>query len=70
MSLLSLSTLIPPIGSSLGEVLLMKSDVEIHMSKYSYKGDILYDGRDKVTFYDYNFKKVLNLDKNKIIGEY
>ncbi len=70
LSILSLSTLITPIGSALGETLLMKNDVAIHMSKYSYRGDILYDGRDTVTFYDYTFKKVLNLDKNKIIGEY
>jgi len=70
LSIISLSTLITPIGSTLGEALLMKSGVEIHMIKYSYSGDILYDGRDKITFYDYNFKKVLHLDKNQIIGEY
>ncbi len=63
-------TLIAPIGSSLGKALLMKSDVEIHMSKYSYRGDILYDGRNKITFSDYSFKKVLHLDKNQIVGEY
>lgn len=70
LSIISLSTLIPPVGSSLGEMLLMKTDVKINMQKYSYRGDLLYDGRTKVTFYDYNFKKVLNLDKNKIVGEY
>ncbi|MDF1877428.1 hypothetical protein JHD47_06320 [Sulfurimonas sp. SAG-AH-194-L11] len=70
LSIITLSTLITPIGSSFGEALLMKSNVEIHMSKYSYRGDILYNGRDTLTFYDYNFKKVLHLDKNKIIGEY
>ena len=70
LSIISLSTLIPPIGSTLGEALLMKTDVEIHMIKYSYSGDILYDGRDKITFYDSKFKKVLHLDKNQIIGEY
>ncbi|HIC12366.1 MAG TPA: hypothetical protein EYO75_03150 [Sulfurimonas sp.] len=70
LSIISLSTLIPPIGSTLGEALLMKTDVEIHMIKYSYSGDILYDGRDKITFNDSKFKKVLHLDKNQIIGEY
>ena len=63
-------TLIAPIGSSLGKALLIKSDVEIHMSKYSYRGDILYDGRNRIAFSDYSFKKVLHLDKNQIVGEY
>lgn len=70
LSIISLSTLIAPIGSSLGKALLMKSDVEIHMSKYSYRGDILYDGRNRIAFSDYSFKKVLHLDKNQIVGEY
>lgn len=61
----SLSTLISPIGSSVGEFLLMKENAQIQTEKYFYKGDILYDGRKQVTFYDYNFKKVLKLDKKK-----
>lgn len=70
LSVLSLSTLITPIGSSLGELILMKSDRIINIKKFSYRGNILYDGREKITFYDYRLDKVLNLDKNKIIGEY
>ncbi|SFV67271.1 hypothetical protein MNB_SM-4-204 [hydrothermal vent metagenome] len=70
LSILSLSTLITPIGSTLGELLLMKNNVAIQMKKYSYQGNIIYDGRDKITFYDYSFKKVLHLDKNQIVGEY
>ncbi|HIP19516.1 MAG TPA: hypothetical protein EYG70_00160 [Sulfurimonas sp.] len=70
LSIISLSTLITPIGNALGEALLMKSDVAIHMEKFSYRGDILYDGRKSITFYDYKFEKVLNLNKNKIVGEY
>jgi len=70
LALLSLSTLITPIGNSVAEVILMKKDVVLNMQKYSYQGDILYDGREYITFYDYRFKKVLELEKNKIIGEY
>jgi hypothetical protein len=70
LALLSLSTLITPIGNSVAEVILMKKDVILDMQKYSYQGDILYDGREYITFYDYRFKKVLELEKNKIIGEY
>ena len=70
LGILSLATLISPIGSSVGELLLMQKNVTITMEKFSYRGDILYDGRDTITIYDYKFEKVLNLDKNKIIGEY
>ena len=70
LALLSLSTLITPIGNSVAEVILMKKDVVLNMQKYSYQGNILYDGREYITFYDYRFKKVLELEKNKIIGEY
>jgi len=70
LSILSLSTLITPIGNTVGEVLLQTKDVSIQMQRFSYRGDILYEGRDTITFYDYRFKKVLNLEKNKIVGEY
>jgi len=70
LSFLSLATLITPIGYSVGKMILMKSDVSINMQRFSYRGDIVYDGREIIVFYDYKFKKILNLEKNKIVGEY
>jgi len=69
-SVFSFSSLLEPIGYTLGESMLMYEAVHIKTTKFSYYGDIYYDGRDIVTFYDYNFEKVLKLDKNKIVGEY
>jgi hypothetical protein len=66
----ALSTLIPPVGNAVGEMLLMKKNITIKTDKFFYHGDIYYDGRDKVTFFDYELKKVIILDKNKIVGEY
>ncbi|WP_297443920.1 hypothetical protein [Sulfurimonas sp.] len=68
--ILAFSTLIPPIGNTFGELLLMKKNVNIKTDKFFYHGDIYYDGRKKVTFYDYKLKQVIILDKNKIVGEY
>lgn len=68
--LFSFSTIISPIGNFLGEIVLMKKNVTINMKNYSYRGDVLYDGRKDITFYDYKFKKNLTLDKNKIVGKY
>lgn len=70
MFVLAFSTLIPPIGLRVGEALLMQKDATIRTDKFSYHGDIYYNGRKKITFYDYKLKKVIILDKNKVIGEY
>jgi hypothetical protein len=70
MTVLSLSTLIPPVGNAVGKTLLMKKNVTIKTDKFFYHGDIYYDGRKNVTFFDYELKKVIILDKNKIAGEY
>ena len=70
LSIFSLATLITPIGNTLGEVMLMKKNVTLSTERFTYKGDIVYDGRTTINFYDYKFDKIINLEKNKIIGEY
>ena len=67
LSILSLSTLVPTIGYSLGEMLLMKKNVTFQDNKYTYIGDIYYDGRTKITFYDYELKKTIFLNKKDLI---
>jgi len=62
-------TLIPPIGHKLGEVILMKKNTTLQDERHTYVGDVYYSGRTKVTFYDYNLKRVINLDKNRLKGE-
>ncbi len=69
LSVLALSTLITPIGNSVGSMMFTHKNVHIQMQKFSYQGDILYEGRSDISFYDYKFKKILQLQKNKIIGE-
>lgn len=70
LSLISLLTLIEPIGKNIGEAVLMKKNVTIKMEKFSYRGDVLYNGRNKITLYDHQLKKTVTLNKNQIIGEY
>ncbi len=62
-------TLIPPVGYKLGEMMLMKKNTTLQDERHTYVGDIYYDGRSRVTFYDYNLKKVINLDKTRLKGE-
>jgi len=70
MFLISFSTLVSPIGYKVGETLLMQKNTTIKTERFSYNGDIYYNGRKKITFYDYKLKRVIILDKNKVIGEY
>jgi len=67
LSLLSFSTLIPTIGHSVGEWMFMKTNTTYKDSRYSYKGDVYYIGRDKITFYDYELKKIILLNKKELI---
>jgi hypothetical protein len=67
LSILSLSTLIAPIGHSLGEMMLMNKNVTYNDSKYTYTGDVYYNGRTKITFYDYELKKIILLNKKDLM---
>ena len=62
-------TLISPIGYKLGEMMLMKKNTTLQDERHIYIGDIYYDGRTRITFYDYNLKKIINLDKNRLKGK-
>jgi len=64
------STLIPPVGKMTGEMLFIKKSITINTDKFSYHGNLLYVGRKNIDFYDYELKKVIILDKNKIKGSY
>ena len=67
---ISFSTLISSVGLKTGELLLKRSNVTINTLKHSYTGDIIYNARKEIVFYDYRLDKILHLNKNKIIGEY
>jgi len=68
--ILAFSTLIPPIGKITGELLFLKKDITLKTKKFSYHGNLYYNGRKKITFYDYKLKKVIIINKNIVIGEY
>ncbi len=64
------TTLIPPVGHWIGAEMLMKKNITLKTDKFSYHGNLLYNGRNKLTFYDNELKKVIILPKNQIIGKY
>ena len=63
---LALSTLVPSVGKKIGEILFLKPNVTLHDKKFTFHGDIYYIGREKVLFYDYDLKKMIELDKKSL----
>lgn len=64
---LTFLTLIKPIGNYCAEIVLMEKNVTFKNNKYTFRGDIYYNGRKKITFYDYELKKIILLDKKELI---
>ncbi|MEA3228433.1 MAG: hypothetical protein U9P38_05090 [Campylobacterota bacterium] len=63
---LSFSTMIQPIGHSLGVLLFMNKNITFKTKKHSFNGDIYYNGRQKITFFDYDLNKIITLDKKEL----
>jgi len=60
-------TLFPSIGQSTGETILMERDVTLKNSKHIFRGDIYYNGREKISFYDRDLDKIILLDKKELL---
>lgn len=65
-SLIGLSTLNESIGQNVAKMMFMKKNVTYKDSKHTYYGDVYYDGRTTIHFYDKELQKMLILQKNKI----
>ncbi|NPA59632.1 MAG: hypothetical protein GXO30_04085 [Epsilonproteobacteria bacterium] len=66
LAIIPFASLIPSVGYSLGEMMLMSKNVTLKDDKYTYIGDIYYDGRDEIVFYDKEIKKQIKLKKELI----
>lgn len=66
LSFLVLLTLFEGIGYSVGKAMFMKENTVLATSKRTYIGDILYDGRKEITFYDYKRKKTIKINKKDL----
>jgi len=66
MFLLTFLTLFQSVGHFVGEKILMKKNITLKDSRYTYIGDIYYDGRKTITFYDYELEKIILLEKKDL----
>ena len=61
-----LLTLLPPVGNLAGKTLLMEEDQTLYDSRYRYRGDVYYDGRDAVWIYDDELQRIVKLMKKDL----
>jgi len=66
LSIVALLTLVPPIGHKVGETILMQKNITLKDNRHIYIGNIYYDGRDKITFYDIELEKIITLNKKDL----
>lgn len=63
---LSFSAIIPSVGEQIAKTMLMQKDVRLSDATHHYVGDIYYNGRKEITFYDREINKIIILDKSKL----
>jgi len=67
LSLLSLSTLFSSVGYGVGEYMLMSKNQTFRDAKHSFVGDVYYNARENIIFYDYELEKIITLQKKDLI---
>ena len=65
-SLLLLAMITPTLANYLAKIILVKEDTTIEAGRFLYIGDIYYDGRDSLYFYDKEIDKLVKIDKKEI----
>ncbi|QFR48907.1 hypothetical protein FJR48_03895 [Sulfurimonas lithotrophica] len=66
LTILAILPLFEPLGKSLGEAMFMKKGISYKDSRFNFYGDVYYDGRKNITFYDYELQKMILLKKKDL----
>jgi hypothetical protein len=65
--LISLTPLIQPIGYEVGMKMFMQKNTLLKNTKFTFKGDIYYIGRQSIYFYDTELQKMITLQKKDLL---
>ena len=66
LSILAIAPLFSKVGEELGRMMFMKQNVTYHEKKHSFYGDVYYDGRTTIHFYDNELQRIIILQKDKL----
>ena len=66
LSIIAIAPLFSGIGESLGSKMFLKKDFTYQDAKHTFIGDVYYDGRTTIHFYDNDLQRIIILQKNNI----
>jgi len=66
-SIFSISALIPSIGYSYAKMMFMEKNITYHDLRHTFVGDVYYDGRKNIYFYDNDLQRIITLKKKDLI---
>ena len=67
LTIIAIAPLFSNIGESLGKMMFMKKDVTYNEIKHSFHGDVYYDGRRTIHFYDNELQRIIILQKKDLM---
>ena len=67
ISIFTSLTLFEDFGYTAGETMFMKKNITLRSAKFTYVGNIIYDGREEITFYLSEHDKIITLKKKDLI---
>ena len=66
LSIVAIAPLFSSIGERLGRAMFIKKDLTYHDAKHTFRGDLYYDGRTTIHFYDNDLKRIIILQKKDL----
>lgn len=67
LTIIAITPLFSNIGESLGKFMFMEKNVTYNEIKHSFHGDVYYDGRRTIHFYDNELQKIIILQKKDLM---
>ncbi|ABB44746.1 hypothetical protein Suden_1469 [Sulfurimonas denitrificans DSM 1251] len=67
ISIFTFVTLFEDFGYMVGEMMFMKENITLRSAKFTYIGNIIYEGREEITFYRSDISKIVTLKKKDLI---
>ena len=67
LTIIAIAPLFSNIGESLGKMMFMEKDVTYNEIKHSFHGDVYYDGRRTIHFYDNELQRIIILQKKDLM---
>ena len=66
LSIIGLAPLVSSVGEKVGEMMFIQKDKTYHDAKHTFVGDVYYDGRTTIHFYDNDLQRIIILQKKDL----